>query len=111
MKKIIVHAGFRPGRTAEYRGEHIFRVINTREAIVTRDFLSKNLLDANCGFYGLDNGAWIKDLGDEKYVSDWTAEERWGRVEELETDDAGSTVSSETLGFIILRVDRSRGLL
>ena len=62
-------------------------------------------------YYGLDNGAWVKDLGDEKYQTDWTGEERWGRVEALETDETGAVSAVETLGFILLRVDRSRGLL
>ena len=62
-------------------------------------------------YFGLDNGAWIKDLGGERYQTDWTAEERWGRVEQIETDEAGNVTASETLGFMLLRVDRSHGLL
>jgi hypothetical protein len=32
-------------------------------------------------------------------------------VEALETDETGAVTAEETLGFILLRVDRSRGLL
>ncbi len=111
MKKILIHAGFRPEKTQEYRGEHIYRVVHTRSGGASHDFHSGALLAAAGQYYGLDNGAWIKDLGNEKYQTDWTGEERWGRAEQIETDDTGAVVSSETLGFILLRVDRSRGLL
>lgn len=111
MKKIIVHAGFHPETPREYHGEHIYKIVHTRAGSEAHDFHSGALLAAAGQYYGLDNGAWIKDLGGEKYQTDWTGEERWGRVEQIETDEAGNVVSAETLGFMLLRVDRARGLL
>ena len=111
MKQIVVHAGFRPNKTQEYHGEHIYKVVNTRSGIEGRDFHSGAVLNGAASYYGLENGAWIKDLGGEKYETDWTREERWGRVEELETDSEGNVLSRRDLGFMILRVDRSKGLL
>ena len=111
MKKIIVHAGFHPEVKREYNGEHIHKVLYTRSGVEGRDFHTGIQLSEKSTFYRLDNNAWIKSLGDEKYETDWTTEERWGRVEELEYDDAGNLLSSRDLGFIILRVDRARGLL
>lgn len=111
MKQIVVRSGFHPEHPRSYAGEHIYKIVETRTGGVAHDFHSGAVLGAAGKYYGLDNGAWIKDLGGEKYLTDWTGEERWGRVEEVETDETGSVISAETLGFIILRVDRSRGLL
>lgn len=110
MKKIVVHAGFHPEKPREYHGEHIYKVVGTRTRDAAHDYHTGTLLGGKGTYYGLDNGAWIRDLGDEKYESDWTAEERWGRVEALELAEDGSVLSSETLGFMILRVDRANGL-
>ncbi len=104
MKKIVIHHGFHPEAPREYKGEHIFKVVRTREV--------KQMFPPGMStYYLLDNGAWIKSIGPEKYVTEWTNEERWGRAEEIETDEQGNTVSAQDLGFMILRVDRSRGLL
>ena len=111
MKKIIVHAGFHPEVTREYNGEHIYKVINMRSNVEGHDFHTGALVSAKGSYYRLDNGAWIKDLGNEKYETDWTSEERWGRVEEIETDEQGAVNSAKDLGFMILRVDRSKGIL
>ncbi len=111
MKKIVIHAGFHPEISREYRGEHIYQIVNIRDGGVSHDFHSGAALASAGRYFGLDNGAWIKDLGDEKYQTDWTSEERWGRAEQIETDDSGRVISAQTLGFILLRVDRSRGLL
>ena len=106
MKKIVVHAGFHPEVRREYKGEHIYKVVRTRE--VKQMFPPP---PSTVTYYLLDNGAWIKSLGGEKYVTDWTTEERWGRVEEIETDEQGKVLSARDLGFMILRVDRANGLL
>ena len=111
MKKIVIHAGFHPEVTREYHGEHIYKVVSVRENIAGKDYHTGRHLNDETTFYGLDNGAWIKHLGNDRYETDWTNEERWGRVEELTLDDAGNVVAREDLGFMILRVDRSRGLL
>ena len=111
MKKIVIHAGFHPEVIREYNGEHIFKVVNYRSNVESHDFHDSGIRGARGDFYGLDNNSWIKSLGDDKYVTDWTDEERWGRAEEIETDAQGNVLSAETLGFVLLRVDRSRGIL
>ncbi len=111
MKKIIVHAGFHPEVEREYKGEHIYKVLKVREGIEGKDYHTGRAFGGKSTFYGLDNGGWIKDLGGDKYETDWTAEERWGRVEEVEYDESGELIASRDLGFMILRVDRSKGLL
>ncbi len=104
MKKIVIHHGFHPEAERAYQGEHIFKVVRTRE-------VKQMFPPGTSTYYLLDNGAWIKGLGGEKYVTEWTTEERWGRVEEIETDEQGNVASAQELGFMILRVDRARGLL
>ena len=111
MKKIVIHSGFHPEQPREYHGEHIYKIVKERTGGVAHDFHSGAVLGQAGKYYGLDNGAWVKDLGGEKYQTDWTGEERWGRVEEVETADDGSVVAARTLGFMLLRVDRARGLL
>ena len=111
MKQIVIRSGFHPETPRTYAGEHIYKVVQVRTGGEAHDFHSGASLGKAGKYYGLDNGAWIKDLGNEKYQTDWTAEERWGRVEEIETDEAGNVTGTETLGFMLLRVDRSRGLL
>ncbi len=111
MKKIIIHHGFHPEVKREYNGEHIQKVLYKRGGVEGKDFHTGAHLNDQTTFYRLDNNAWIKGLGNEKYVTDWTDEERWGRVEEVEYDDAGNVVSRQDLGFMILRVDRSKGML
>ncbi len=111
MKQILIHAGFRKEPVYPYSGEHIFKVLNFRSNVESHDFRFTEIRGERGDFYGLDNNSWIKSLGNDRYVTDWTDEERWGRVEEVETDEAGNVLSSENLGFVLLRVDRNRGLL
>ena len=111
MRKIVIRSGFHPETPRIYNGEHIYKIVETRTGGVAHDFHSGAVTGQAGKYYGLDNGAWVKDLGDEKYQTDWTGEERWGRAEEIETDEAGAVRSAETLGFVLLRVDRARGLL
>ena len=83
MKKIVIHTGFHPEVHREYRGEHIYKVVQTK----TLGTDGKVVLDANGSvipnaganvFYKLDHTGWIKSVGPEMYVTDWCAEERWG---------------------------------
>lgn len=111
MKEIIVHSGFHPEIKREYNGEHIHKVLYQKAVALSNPFHPGPPDNKETVFYRLDNNAWIKDLGEEKYETDWTSEERWGRVEEIEYDNAGKIVSQKDLGFMILRVDRSRGIL
>ena len=111
MKTIVIHSGFHPEVKREYKGEHIYKVIKRRGDTEFNDYLTGAASNLSYKLYKLESEVWIKDLGDDKYVTDWTDEERWGRVEELETDDRGDVTSRQDLGFMILRVDRSKGLL
>lgn len=111
MKKLIVHSGFHPEQKREYNGEHIYTVTAVRHGIEGKDYHTGKIFGGKNSFYRLDNGGWIKDLGNDKYETDWTGEERWGRVEEVEYNEMGEILSARDLGFMILRVDRSRGLL
>lgn len=104
MSKIVIRTGFHPEVKREYRGEHIYPIIGER----TLPAKVKNAAPSR--FYQIANLVWIKDLGDDKYVSDWSSEERWGLVEEVISGDDGRE-EVKTLGFMILRVDRKNGLL
>lgn len=61
-------------------------------------------------YYCIDNDVWIKNLGNLKYITEWTDEEKWGLAEEAVYDETGTKISGRDLGFIILRTDRSRGI-
>ena len=99
MKKIFVISGYHPEKEREYNGEHIYPVIQERDHLGVH-------------YWKLPNNGWIKDMGDNKFLTDWNDKERWGRVEEAELDDkTGEEISRKVLGFMILRVDRSRGVL
>lgn len=111
MKKIVVHSGFHPEIERVYNGEHIWTVVKRRGETEFNDYLTGVSSDVKSKMYKVENNTWIKDMGDDKYVTDWNAEERWGRVEELELDEAGNQISAQDIGFVILRVDRSRGIL
>lgn len=101
MKKVVIRTAYQPEKPRVYQGEHIYRVVKVRG---TEDGYANRQ-------FGLDNGVWVKEIGPDKYVTNWTNEERWGRVEEVEVDEAGREVSAVTLGFMILRVDRRNGVL
>ena len=116
MKKIVIRTGFHPEIKREYKGEHIYKVTATKKresdgTVMDSNGLVTENLDAQNVYYRLEHGGWIKSLGDEKYITDWCGEERWGRVEELELDEAGNQIAAQTLGFMILRVDRANGIL
>lgn len=116
MKKIVIHTGFHPEVKREYRGEHIYKVVQTKtlgtDGKVVLDANGSVIQDAGANvFYRLDHTGWIKSVGPEMFVTDWCAEERWGRVEAVEEDEQGNPLSRDTLGFIILRVDRANGIL
>ena len=98
MKKIIVVSGYHPEKEREYNGEHIYPVIQERDHLGVH-------------YWKLPTNGLIKDMGDNKFLTDWNEKERWGRVYEVETAEDGSELSRRSLGFMILRVDRSRGIL
>ena len=133
MKKYVLHSGFDTDKPREYNGEPIQRVVACRTKVGTPIFGDHMAQDPDSlknafvpagdiveidhfepgqsNYYMISNKGWIDDKGDEKYVTDWTDEERWCRVEEQELDDEGNVISSRNIGFIIRRVDRSKGLL
>lgn len=98
MKTIKVYTGLLAGGTVPYKGEHIFTVKGTR--------VSKGV-----NYYCLEHDVWLRELGPEKYVTEWTNEEVWGRTVEVETGEDGQITGSKELGFILLKVDRKNGVL
>ena len=87
MKKIIVHNGFDPSTpVTPYGGEYIYKVIGLKEQRGIRFFL-------------LEHDSWVKTVGDEMYKGRGE-NERWARVEEVETDDGtGEVRAVRELGF------------
>jgi len=98
MKQLRVYTGCRAEGAPPYEGQHIYAV---KEVKVHR----------GVRYFGLENDVWVREVGPEKYVTDWTTEEIWGRVEEAELDDTGAVLSVEQKGFIILHNDRAKGIL
>jgi MinD superfamily P-loop ATPase len=84
-----IRTGFYSETPRIYEGENILRVVDEREA-------------RGLTYLLLENGQWIRPIGPDQYVTDWNAEECWACVEESNT--------GKVLGFMILRVDRERGL-
>lgn len=116
MKKFVIHTGFHPEVKREYKGEHIYKVVATKtlggDGSVVLNANGAVIEDAGQNvFYKLDHTGWIKSVGPEMYVTDWCGEERWGRVEVVDVDENGEARNGETLGFMILRVDRANGIL
>lgn len=98
MKRIVIHNGFHPEVERVYNGEKIMKVLEERIQRSRRLYL--------------ESGVWIKDLGQDRYITDWTDRERWGRVEEVETDEqTGQEISRRELGYMILIADREKNLL
>lgn len=98
MKKIVIHNGFHPEAERVYKGEKIMAVLEERIQRSRRLYL--------------ESGVWIKDLGEDRYITDWTDRERWGRVEEVELDEtSGQILSRRDIGYMILITDRENDLL
>lgn len=98
MKKLKVFTGFLPPDTISYNGQYIMKVKETKE-------------EGTMQYFCLENDVWIRKIGTDKYVTDWTNEEIWGRVQEIQYSDSGEVVSGENLGFILLQVDRRNGII
>jgi len=94
MKRSIIHSGFLAESPVEYRGEYIYKVVGLKEQ---RGFR----------YYLLEHDAWVKMIGQEKYIAERMQDEIWGRVEELEVDDeTGKTIYSRDLGFVRIDLDK-----
>lgn len=98
MKEIKVYTGLLAGGTIPYQGEHIFQVKGSR--------VSKNV-----NYYCLEHDVWLRELGPEKYATEWTNEEVWGHAYEVESDENGVEIGKKELGFILLKVDRANNVL
>lgn len=100
MKKIYIRTRFRAEGGPEYTDQRIWPVCDHRVDV------------GNINMYAVDNDVWIREMGVDKFVTDWTNEEVWGRVEEVETDDAtGEVIGATTLGFTLLQNDRKNGII
>lgn len=98
MHVLKVKSGHIPGGLRAYEKENIFHAVET-----------VNIDGIVC--FLLEHGQWIRTVGEDCYVTDWNAEECWGRVVEIEIDESNN-IENETreIGFCILRIDRKRGL-
>ena len=127
MKKIMIHSGFVPDGTIPYRGEYIYRVKAVREGAhglgelegvggingkmeKTKPVTADNPLDCRIHkYYLLEHDVWVRNLGDWKYISDWTPLEAWAVAEERTFDGAGNVTAVRELGFVIIHSDRRAG--
>ena len=89
MKNLVLRTGFVSEAPIEYKGENIFKVVETRE----------NLGLMN---YRLENNLWVTDYGNDIYQTEWNAEEFWGKLEDADTGDF--------VGFVLLHVDRKNNV-
>ena len=48
-------------------------------------------------YYCIDNDVWIKNLGNYKYITEWTTEEKWGLVQEVTYDEKNNVIESRDL--------------
>ena len=138
MKRIELTTGFLPAGTIRYAGQYIYKVKAYREGahglgpgFPQPEFLELELegvggIDRRIertrvfdpddppdyrshGYYLLEHDVWVKNLGGEKYVSDWTPHEVWALAEEKTYDDAGAVTAVRELGFAIIHSDRRAG--
>ena len=140
MKRIEIITGFLPDGTIKYTGQYIYKVKAFREGAhglgdgyPQPEFLElelegvggingklektipisiKNPLDCrNHKYYLLEHDVWVRNLGEMKYISDWTPLESWGLAEERTYDPSGKLTSARELGFVIIHSDRSAGYM
>ncbi len=138
MRKIVLAAGFLPEGTIRYTGQYIYRVKAFREGAhglgpgfpqpeflelelegvggidgkleKTTPVSSANPLDCRIHrYYLLEHDVWIKNLGEGKYVSDWTPAECWALAEERTYSTDGEVTAVRELGFVIIHSDRRAG--
>ena len=140
MKKIELKTGFLPDGLLKYKGEYIYKVQSVREGRAglgegypKPEFLDLEL-EGHCGidgkmereipisiknplncrihkYYNLEHEVWVRNLGDYKYQSDWTPEEKWAVAVEAEYNDAGEKIGEKELGFCIIYVARKNGII
>ena len=139
-KKIVLAAGFLPEGAIPYTGQYIYKVKAFREGAhgLGPDFpqpewlemelegsggidgrlekvkpvSSANPLDCRIHkYYLLEHNVWIKNLGDGRYVSDWTSAESWALVVQQTLDEDGNVTAERELGFSIIHSDRRAGIV
>ena len=137
-KKIVLAEGFLPEGTIPYKGQYIYKVKAFREGRSglgpgypqpeflelelegvggidgklekTKPITPDNPLDCRIHkYYLLENDVWVRNLGDWKYVSDWTPLEAWAVAEERTFDENGKVTAVRELGFLIIHSDRRAG--
>ena len=95
---IKLHCGFLPAEKIKYENQPILSVKGIRE-------------EKGISYYCLEHDVWVKEIGKDKYVTDWTNEEVWARAEEVECNDVGEVISSQAIGFALMQVDRKKGII
>ena len=139
-KKIVLAAGFLPEGAIPYTGQYIYKVKAFREGAhglgpgfpqpewlelelegvggidgkleKVKPVSAANPLDCRIHkYYLLEHDVWIKNLGDGKYVSDWTNAECWALAEERAYDESGNVTHTRELGFVIIHSDRRAGIV
>jgi ferredoxin len=91
MRTFRIRTGFQSIAARVYEGENIIRVKETRE--ISGDV-----------WHLLEDDQWIREAGPDMFITDWNSEECWGCVEDVTEGEP------KELGYIILKVDRERGL-
>ena len=140
MKRIELLTGFLPENTLRYTGQYIYKVKAFREGahglgpgFPQPQFLEMELegvggiqgklektvpisldnpLDCRIHhYYLLEHDVWVKNLGELKYVSDWTNAECWALAVERAYDEHGERTGERELGFVIIHSDRRNGIV
>ena len=62
-------------------------------------------------YYLLEHNVWIKNLGNGRYVSDWSSAESWALAVQQTLDDEGNVTAERELGFSIIHSDRRAGIV
>ena len=62
-------------------------------------------------YYMLEHNVWIKNLGDGRYVSDWSSAESWALAVQQTLDEDGNVTEERELGFSIIHSDRRAGIV
>lgn len=97
MKKLTVYSGFFPEKIRDYEKGNIFELVSVRK-------------ERGKTWYLLSNDVWVREDREGEFVSDWTIEEAWGRVDEITYDDvSGEELDVRTIGFVILCISRTSG--
>ena len=137
MKKIVLVSNALPNGELPYSGEYIYRVKAFREGsglgegYPKPEFLEYELegvggidgklektkvvtpdqpLDCrNHKYYLVENDVWVRNLGNVRYISDWTGLEAWAIAEERTYDENGKVTAVRELGFSIIHSNRRAG--